>query len=701
MTLESVVEVAALFVTTDDSVCARLAAQARLRDLESIDEAHRRQLDVLDDWLEPTVPPDSDDETVTVGILDYHQPDQSRASTNVGDYVQTLAMLGNLARFSDCTFTGEQGLGELMTELQGRVRPELRQPGVANGVRVVPVNRDFSSHDPLPPTTWTVAFGWHMHSLFRVRHDFPYHPHVRPLFVSFHVNRPEMLTDTAVDYLRRWGPVGCRDWTTVDLLLSAGVDAFFTGCVTTTVNTVFPDRDETGAADRPVGLVDAPPGAVRRIKRETEVVRHGSAEYREASLAHGVHAAVELLGAYQRRFSRLLTSRLHAYLPACSLGVPVRFDPKNLADVRFEGLLGMSPGSPELSAMSDGIRALLAGVLGLVISGANEETVYAGWRELTASGVAEARARRDASRDLGTVVEPVDQSAVVRAVAAAALSLGPHDRVDPGRVTDVALSLDQNLRDQLPVTLEALHQNATEPLRLWITCRGLDASYQHSLSALFPELPMTFLPCDHVDHGELARMISHVTVTTMDRLLLPELLPDLNRVTYVDIDAVFRGDVCELARTDLQGTALAARTSLNLATDVWRTAGLALPPDRASELRRLMAARHAAGVRTLNAGILVLDLARMRADRFSQTYLPFAERFGLNDQDVLLAYVGGDRAELGPRWNGWPVMEDVAEAAVVHYLGPLKPWGALLAPGQEHWEHYAAALAARAGQTES
>ena len=41
----------------------------------------------------------------------------------------------------------------------------------------------------------------------------------------------------ALAYLRRHGPVGCRDWNTVFLLLSAGVDAFFTGCMTTTVAT--------------------------------------------------------------------------------------------------------------------------------------------------------------------------------------------------------------------------------------------------------------------------------------------------------------------------------------------------------------------------------------------------------------------------------------------------------------------------------
>ncbi len=89
-----------------------------------------------------------------------------------------------------------------------------------------------------------VAFGWHMHSLFSLRFGLPYHPNINPIFVSFHLNRVQALTPETIEYLEAHGPIGCRDWTTVDLLLSAGVDAFFTGCLTTTVNAVFPELAE-------------------------------------------------------------------------------------------------------------------------------------------------------------------------------------------------------------------------------------------------------------------------------------------------------------------------------------------------------------------------------------------------------------------------------------------------------------------------
>ena len=212
------------------------------------------------------------------------------------------------------------------------MRPDLRLPGGDARVHLTPVSRDFSSGDPVPPGTWMIGFGWHMMSTFRLGFDLPYHPHVQPIFLSFHLNRIQVLDDdAAIAYLREHGPVGCRDWATVDLLLSAGVDAFFTGCLTTTVNAVFPEPGDVGHDEpRVVGAVDLTPAGLRRITGERLEVGHGGAEFREASLVTGVRAAIALLETYQQRFSRVVTSRLHptsrprrwAFPPGSARGSP-------------------------------------------------------------------------------------------------------------------------------------------------------------------------------------------------------------------------------------------------------------------------------------------------------------------------------------------------------------------------------------------
>jgi lipopolysaccharide biosynthesis glycosyltransferase len=706
--IRDVIALSGRFLVTGHSELARMLVEEADRrhadDLDTVARGHdysaRDELENVRRWTHP-IPLDQAgalDGAVNLAVIDYHQPDLKRTSRNVGDYVQTLAMLSNLARFQEARFTGGDGLGDLVTSLQGRVDPELRIDGVDANVHLMPVSRDFSEGEDIPENTWMVAFGWHMHSLFELRFGLPYHPNLNPVFVSFHLNTIEALTPETIEYLKAHGPIGCRDWTTVDLLLSAGIDAFFTGCLSTTVNAIFPkiddvEREQPGA----VAVIDAPVAGVK-ANRPIEKLTHRDPRYREAGLVEGTRLAVELLENYQRRYHRIVTSRLHSYLPAVSLGVPVTFKPRRIGDVRFDGLLGMTPDAPEVTAMRDGIRQLLAATFERIFAGAGRDQVYAYWREITAPQVAEARKRHEAPLPPDESVPAIDIPALVKTVREAARAFGPHDTVDPATVSDLALAVDQNLKQHLPTTLESLIGNATGSLRLWILSRGIGEGYQQWISDAWPDVPITFLNLDGCEYGDIGRMIRHVTISTMDRLALPELLSDLDRVIYIDIDTVTEGDVCELATMDLGGYPLAARTSVHSATEQWRQAGRLLSAEKASELRRTMSARHAFDYKGFNAGVLVLDLARMRMDDFAATHLPLVPRFGLNDQDVLVAYVGPDRAELDEKWNVFPIREEITAPSIIHFAGMLKPWNEELTLYGERWQLYAERVRARVGE---
>ncbi len=685
-----------LLVTGHREVAQQLADEVFERSAE-LSGAERAEFAKLDHWFAPTAPAEPPAGALKFGLIGYHQPDQSRASRNVGDYVQTLALLGNLARFRGVRFSGADGLGELGTTIQSRVTDDLHLPSTERPVHLIPVSRDFSDGDQLPEDTWMVAFGWHMHSSFRLNFGLPYHRHIKPIFVSFHINRVATLDEPTIAYLKANGPIGCRDWTTVDLLLSAGVDAFFTGCLTTTVNAVYPDLASVPKSDPQVtAVIDVPDRVAYAVAEPKHVFTHVDPVNRSLNLVEGTRAALDLLDTYQRDYSHVVTSRLHSYLPATSIGIGVDFRPDKVGDVRFDGLLGMSPGVPAFTAIRDGIRELLAGTFGLLLEGADEEMVRADWRRRTAPMVAAAKER---FRAPAALTRPeFDVAAAVAAVATDTHAYGPHDSVDPDRVVDVAMSLDANFKALLPVTVASLLANASGPVRLWVTERGLDEDYRAWFHAAFPDLPVTFLGCDSVDYGEIDRMIGHITVATMDRLLLPELLPDLDRITYVDIDTVTEGDVCELAATDLSGTPLAGRPGLQMASVCWRDAGNHLDADRASELRRLMSARHAFDFATVNCGVLVLDLARMRADNFVAEFVPMARHFGLNDQDIVNAYAGTDRVELDPRWNALPLMvEDDLEPGIIHYAGAGKPWNDALVPASHKWQQVTDRLVERVG----
>ena len=677
---------------------AELVAALRHRLSVDLDSRRRQSWSLIEGWLDrprASVPTGS----VSIGIMDYQTPDHVPASGNLGDYVLSLSLVGNLARLTSVTFSGDDGLGELAGELQQRVRPDLRRPDVKESVHLVAVDREFSSISEVPEGTWMFAFGWHMDPLYDLRYDFPYHPNIRPLFISFHVNRLEMLTEEGLDYLRRYGPVGCRDWTTVFLLLSAGVDAFFSGCVSTTLDALFPARDAAYRGGGTVGVIDLPSGAAAPDASTVRAYSYQSDDYRDMSLTEALRSAISILAAYQSDLDRAITGRLDAYLALTALGVPVDFTPRNPGDVRFAGLTGLRPDDPRLSEMHHGIRDLIASVMAKLLTGADEGEVHDLWRDLTRDPVNDARARFEAP-----AADPpptIDMAAAIATSRAGCRRFGPHASVDADSVTDVVIALDQNLTYPTAILVESMVANASGPLRLWVLGRGLTDAYQEWLASAFPSLPVTFLPCDHITYrvggGRPTRIPARITISTMDRLLLPGMLDDVERVVYVDIDTLVLGDICSLAGSELDGRPMAARDSTVSEASEWFRAARRLPEAEATELRRRMFSEHGYGHAALNAGVLVLDLDRMRRDDFTTRYLAWVERYSLNDQDTMLAYVGPERGVIDPRWNALPVLEDVREPKLIHWTSLGKPWEQELTYGRDLWHEYATRVLERAG----
>ena len=87
--------------------------------------------------------------------------------------------------------------------------------------------------------------GWFTHNI----HHWVPSDEIDPLFVSFHLNStaaPFMLTDKGIAYLKKHEPIGCRDKFTVQILEEKGIKAYFTGCLTLTLDNYKVDDSERG-----------------------------------------------------------------------------------------------------------------------------------------------------------------------------------------------------------------------------------------------------------------------------------------------------------------------------------------------------------------------------------------------------------------------------------------------------------------------
>jgi hypothetical protein len=627
----------------------------------------------------PAVPADH----VSFGIMDYGHPGRARASANIGDHIQSLASLGHVVRHQDLTFHGPQDLVDLLEQLHARVRPELQRPGVAGHLDVITVQRDASIYQEVPPNTWMLAFGWFMHPIFQLRYGFPFHRNVLPIFVSFHCNQRALLTPDAVTYLRRHGPIGCRDWTTVDILLSLDVPAFFSGCMTTTVNTVFPDLPEGPLPGATVGYVDIP---AKAVPEGAVTYRHSNDAVRFASFTANVYDAIELLETYRRKHSALVTSRLHCWLPARSLGMSVDFQPKNRSDIRFAGLVDTT--DAEFDRIRNGINAKLERVMTAVFSGTAPEQVYGLWRDLTSDDVAAARRRRSATAPTQALSVGIGDD-VARAVSAtsgrAAGTPGTPD------VIDVVVHVPQDRRMALSVLLTSITRCTSRAVHVRLLSRDPEALDLGALSARFPALEFSLVPTRGLGAGLIRGDGRRVVPRDLDLLLLSELLPLVDRVIVVPVDAMVCDDIAQLAALNLGDNVVAApsvaATRGTSGFGVIHGAGLRLRHRTmaATELRRRAYARHAFDFDAFATDVLVLDLERSRSEKYVAEFLPYVEEFGLTWREVLHFAAGPHRAVIPERWHSVPTRVVQDRPGLIHWADPVKPWDDGYVAEQERW----------------
>ena len=190
--------------------------------------------------------------------------------------------------------------------------------------------------------------------------------------------------------------------------------------------------------------------------------------------------------------------------------------------------------------------------------------------------------------------------------------------------------------------------------------------------------------------GDL-RLLAHTTAATMDRLYLPMLLPDADRVVYLDTDLICVDDLTPLYELALPESGIAARPSVKegYATLPDLVTTWAPPEARETILCELVRSNAPASGRTFNAGVLVMDLQKLRRRSFVRTTLDMVKRFGVNDQLALNLYTKGEFEPLDPAWNVFAGQDTSDAPHIIHWPGPKKPWNTDDVPFKSVWDAYA------------
>lgn len=234
------------------------------------------------------------------------------------------------------------------------------------------INRDFpdyKSNDQL----FLIANGWFSESYL----SFFMPENIHPFFISIHIHQEMELTAAIIKTLKKAEPVGCRDLYTLERLTKAGVDCFFSGCLTLTLGRSFHHKGGGG------NLVNDVPEVIlaqhfpmdletksisqhlerlpltsihhrqsqriinQRRKNQLEAPTFLTFQEKAARLFFNFplvsqqdrirfSKATQLLQTYETA-DLIITSRLHCAIPAIAMGTPVFFAPKTRSDFRFSG----------------------------------------------------------------------------------------------------------------------------------------------------------------------------------------------------------------------------------------------------------------------------------------------------------------------------------------------------------------------------
>ena len=182
----------------------------------------------------------------------------------------------------------------------------------------------------------------------------------------------------------------------------------------------------------------------------------------------------------------------------------------------------------------------------------------------------------------------------------------------------------------------------------------------------------------------------HFSKETYYRLVLPELLPNYDKVLYLDSDMIALDDVAKIYDENIDGYLLAACHDAD-------TAGLynGYEKDKKEYTDKVLKLKEP--YQYFQAGVLLLNLKEFRKRYTTKEILDFAvsEDWQLLDQDILnklcensVKYIdmswnvmvdfGGVRINqiiaLAPRWLNEMYHEARKNPRIIHYAGPQKPW---------------------------
>lgn len=229
---------------------------------------------------------------------------------------------------------------------------------------------------------------------------------------------------------------------------------------------------------------------------------------------------------------------------------------------------------------------------------------------------------------------------------------------------NVCISCDDNYSKHAGVLVASILKNAAinDELHIYILDGGVSEDNKRNFEILkeIKDCEINFVSIDNSLFADYISIQTHsyITLPAYYRLKLPSLLPNVDRIIYLDCDIIVNSSLAELFYTDMGAYPVAGVKDINK--------------------------KHLEKNPTyVNSGVLVMDLISMRKNNLEQTFLDWTKKniqmITMGDQEIINEVLKNNTKIVDSCWNVQSVnftnrSSYTKNPKIIHFIAKRKPW---------------------------
>ena len=257
----------------------------------------------------------------------------------------------------------------------------------------------------------------------------------------------------------------------------------------------------------------------------------------------------------------------------------------------------------------------------------------------------------------------------------------------------VCFSSDDKYSLYLAVAIASILKNAkkTDELSFYILDGGISSANKGKIKSLkkIKNFDIAFINVNDSLFKRFPIGDNYISIQTYYRYIIPQLLPDIDKILYLDCDVIVKDSLSELYNQDISDYWIAGVEDLGYFVDRKR-------------LKRETESFY------INAGIILLNVKKWREDNITEKLFNFtrenAAMLEHKDQDVINMVLNSKSKPLDYRWNVQDSYHRSYEMAnhpnkqlfiaarnnpgIIHYTSANKPWANLMIPMAKEYYKY-------------